>query len=161
MYNTHLQPFPTGFAAGYVCATLYTDQGATPAAHGVRPGRRPELRAASPFTGTGNMTTDRDGHTATLLNNGDVLIVGGNSYSGPDPFGGFEEARTASAKLYHPSAATPAPALFSLAGAGTGQGTVWHACLAAEPGSGRRDSPDVSVPFEQQHDHRGAVIWKI
>ncbi len=37
MYNTHLQPFRTGFAArsgaSFLCASLYTNHGATPAAH--------------------------------------------------------------------------------------------------------------------------------
>ena len=79
------------------------------------------------FIDAGSMTTSRYGHTATLLDNGDVVIVGGMSYTGPDPFGGFLEASMASAELYHASTASPAPALFSVAADGTGQGIVWHA----------------------------------
>jgi len=73
------------------------------------------------------MSSSRGGHIATLLNTGEVLIVGGNFYTGPDPFGGFNEASTASAELYHPSSPLPAPTLFTLAGDGTGQGIVWRA----------------------------------
>lgn len=47
------------------------------------------------FVPTGDMTTARSGHTATLLANGTVLIVGG--------------AREATAELYDPSTATFAP----------------------------------------------------
>jgi hypothetical protein len=87
------------------------------------------------FTDAGSMTTSRYGHSATLLDNGDVLIVGGMSYTGPNPFGGFIETSMASAELYHASTASPAPALFSVAADGTGQGIVWHAAtgLLASP----------------------------
>ena len=51
-----------------------------------------------PFALTGGMTTARDGHTATLLNNGQVLIAGG-TYDG-----NFDV--TASAELYNPATGT-------------------------------------------------------
>ena len=66
------------------------------------------------FASTGSMAVNRGGHTATLLNTGDVLIAGG--------LGGI-----ATAELYHPEVLIPAPALFSLSGDGRGQGAIWHA----------------------------------
>src|SRR5216117_3649107 len=48
-------------------------------------------QAPGAFTPTGNMTTPRGGHSATLLLNGKVLITGGES---------------ASAELYDPSTGT-------------------------------------------------------
>ena len=50
------------------------------------------------FALTGNMTTARDGHTATLLNNGQVLIAGGYE----DALGDI----AASAELYNPATGT-------------------------------------------------------
>ncbi|HKE28259.1 MAG TPA: kelch repeat-containing protein [Bryobacteraceae bacterium] len=79
------------------------------------------------FTEVGNMISSRTFHTATLLNNGDVLIAGGLTDVGPEPVGGFLEESIASAELYHPASPLSAPVLFSMNGNGTGQGAVWDA----------------------------------
>ena len=63
--------------------------------------------ATGTFSGTGDMTSGRGGHTATLLLDGRVLIAGSAS-------GGR------SAELYTPAVKVPGPALFSLSGDGKG-----------------------------------------
>jgi hypothetical protein len=75
------------------------------------------------FVLAGDMTVNRAGHTATLLNNGDVLLTGGYAYAGI----GMYTGDLASAELYHPASPSSAPALFSMSGNGTRQGAVWHA----------------------------------
>jgi uncharacterized protein (TIGR03437 family) len=79
---------------------------------------------AGAFSRTGNPTMARlGGQTATLLQDGTVLIVGGwTSNSTPSA-----AILTASAELYKPSAPVPAPLLFSVSGDGQGQGAIWHA----------------------------------
>jgi uncharacterized protein YjdB len=59
--------------------------------------------ATGEFTATGSMNTARSGHTATLLNNGMVLIAGG---AGPQSNGGVA---TATAELYDPATGTFTP----------------------------------------------------
>ena len=72
------------------------------------------------FSATGSMTTAREIHTATLLNDGKVLVTGGEVYAGS-----ASPQETASAELYTPPALIPAPRLFPLSG--DGQGAIWHA----------------------------------
>jgi len=73
--------------------------------------------ATGQFVGTGSMTVGRAGHTATLLNSGNVLIAGGAGDSGVP----------VTAELYYPVTPIPAPMLLSLSGDGTGQGAIQHA----------------------------------
>jgi hypothetical protein len=89
------------------------------------------------FSAVGAMLTGRDILGATLLNNGQVLITGGNQYypccaGGRDP----QHPVVSVAELYTPAMLVPAPALFSLAGDGRGQGALWHATSGAIASSG-------------------------
>lgn len=72
------------------------------------------------FLDAGSMTTARETHTATLLNDGRVLIAGGVSYGGIGIFSGS----LLTAELYTPGTLAPAPTLISLTGDGHGQGEV-------------------------------------
>jgi hypothetical protein len=70
------------------------------------------------FSPTGSMSTGRDWLNATLLNNGQVLITGGNEYypccaGDRDP----QHPEVATAELYTPAVLIPPPAL---------QGTILH-----------------------------------
>jgi Galactose oxidase, central domain len=75
------------------------------------------------FVPTGGMMAARETHTATLLKDGRVLLIGGVSYGGIGIFGGT----LASAELYSPDVLAPGPALVSLSGDGQGQGVIFHA----------------------------------
>src|SRR5689334_24487425 len=56
------------------------------------------------FTSTGTMLTSREGHTATLLKNGKVLIVGGMHWTTACTPGCTEQlSALASAELYDPA----------------------------------------------------------
>ncbi len=71
---------------------------------------------------TGDMTGPRSTQTATLLNDGTVLIAGGVSYGGIGIFFGG----AASAEVYTPTVLIPPPGLLSVSGDGQGQGFIWR-----------------------------------
>ena len=103
-------------------ATLLPDGTVLMAGHFLFPGETADAELYSPvtaaFSATGSMITARgNGQTATLLNDGRVLIAGGHS---PYP------AITSNAELYHPAVLVPAPRLLSVSGDGSGQGAVLH-----------------------------------
>ncbi|HKE29577.1 MAG TPA: kelch repeat-containing protein [Bryobacteraceae bacterium] len=85
--------------------------------------------ASGTFSPTGSMAQAREGHTATLLNDGRVLLAGGSFFSGINACCGT----TASAELYTPTVLVPAPRLFSLSGDGKGQGAIWDATTGLVP----------------------------
>jgi hypothetical protein len=58
---------------------------------------------AGAWRSTGKLNTARHSHTATLLQNGDVLVAGGGS--------GLDNEILGSAELYDPNAPTPAPSI--------------------------------------------------
>ena len=84
------------------------------------------------FGRTGSMHANRWGHTATLLNDGRVLIAGGWSFSGniaPDG-SSYSDGKTdtlSSAEIYTPAVLAGPPVLLSLSGDGTGPGAIQHA----------------------------------
>jgi hypothetical protein len=75
--------------------------------------------ATSTFTPSARMIRPRSGHTATLLTDGTVLVVGGQDVVGNAP--------GATAEIYSPPMLVPSPVLFSLSGDAQGQGAVWNA----------------------------------
>jgi hypothetical protein len=77
------------------------------------------------FSNTGKMATDRDGHTATLLNDGSVLIAGGLHIVQPPP--SYVTVVLSSAEIYHPGVLAPAPVLLSLSSDKNGPGAILHA----------------------------------
>ena len=77
------------------------------------------------FSPAGTMVSPRESHTATLLNDGRILIAGGGYYTG---IGTRQfQGGLASAELYTPPVLLPAPVLLSLSGDGQGQGAIQHA----------------------------------
>ena len=84
------------------------------------------------FAGIDNLTRARQNHTATLLNDGTVLIAGGLDFGNS----AIAYDYVIRAELYQPALLIAGPRLFSLLGDGRGQGVVWH------PETGQITSPD-------------------
>jgi uncharacterized protein (TIGR03437 family) len=70
------------------------------------------------------MVTSREIHTATLLNDGRVLIAGGFAALS------YPTGATSLAEIYTPDVLTPAPVLLSVSADGQGQGAILHAGTA-------------------------------
>jgi Galactose oxidase, central domain len=98
--------------------------------------------SAGAFSSTGSMLVAREGHTATVLGDGRVLMTGGVSYGGIGIFHGSLN----SAELYTPDTLIPSPALVSVSGDGRGQGAVFHA------GTSHVASPDDPAVADESVD---------
>ena len=99
------------------------------------------------------MAQARETHTATLLNDGRVLLAGGVVYGG---IGAFHY--TASAELYTPPVLVPGPRLFSMSGDGKGQGAVWHAANGQLASSGAPAIPGEALSMYTTNLTEGGVI---
>jgi hypothetical protein len=75
------------------------------------------------FSSTGSMIVSREQHTATVLNDGRVLIAGGTSYGGIGVFNGS----TATAELYTPTVLRSAPTLLTVSSDSSSPGAIVHA----------------------------------
>ena len=84
--------------------------------------------ATGRFAKTGDMSARRAGHTATLLQDGTVLITGGYFYAGIGSYS--QDPYFASAELYTPPVLVPAPTLLSLSRDGRGPGAIIRAGTA-------------------------------
>lgn len=100
---------------------------------GESPGRDGNAELYDPVTGTFSApfyAQSQEGHAATLLPDGTVLLSGGWGLCGATPIGVAVPGcggTLASAQIYHPGVIVPAPQLFSVSGDGRGQGAIWHA----------------------------------
>ena len=74
------------------------------------------------FSSTGSMTAAREMHTATLLDDGRVLLAGGVSYGG-----GLFYGSLATADLYTPAILVPAPTVLTVSGDSRSPGAIVHA----------------------------------
>jgi hypothetical protein len=107
---------------GYSTATLLPDNSVLITGRDAsRVGGSAELY--NPSTGAfsaanGMFPQSEEGHTATLLPNGAVLLAGGWICCG---------FSVANAELYNPAELTPSPVLYSLSSGGLEQGAIWHA----------------------------------
>ena len=100
---------------------------------GESPSRDGNAELYDPVTGTFSApfyAQSQEGHAATLLPDGTVLLSGGWVLCGATPIGVALPGcggTLASAQIYHPGVLVPAPQLFSVSGDGRGQGAIWDA----------------------------------
>jgi hypothetical protein len=120
---------------------------------GESPGRDGTAELYDPVAGAFSAPFDaqsQEGHAATLLPDGTVLLSGGWVLCGATPIGVGPPGcggTLASGQIYHPGVLVPAPQLFSMSGDGKGQGAIWHATTGeiALPGSPAVAGEDLSM----------------
>ena len=78
---------------------------------------------AGVFHAISDMAVAHEGHTATLLADGRVLIAGGVTYGGIGLFGGSESV----AEIYRPDVLLPAPTLLGMSDDNHAHGAIYHA----------------------------------